>query len=104
MGATIEGQRAGGVWGSYSLGEAADAVWRVADELGSAVEARCVHVHMPGVPTELPWVEVFVSESVDAMALRDQFGLQELPGMPTVDGFTCEIDQTLLTIRVVESG
>lgn len=102
MGATIAGQRAGGLWGSYSLGEAADAVWRVADELGSAIEAVCVHVHMPRFPTDLPLVEVFVSEPIDVMALRDQLGLQELPGMPTVDGFTSEIDQTLLTIRVVE--
>jgi hypothetical protein len=100
----VSGQRSGGLWGSFSLGEAADAVWRVADELGSALEARSVHIHMPVEPTDLPRVEVVVSEPIDVMHLRDRLGMDELPGMPAADALSYEIDQTILTVRVAQEA
>jgi len=102
MGAAISGQRAGGLWGSFSLGEAADAVWRVAEELGSALEASSVHVHMPTKPTEFPRVEVVVPAPLDVMHLRDRLGQHELPGMPVMDALTWDIDQTVLTVRAAK--
>lgn len=103
MGA-VAGQRSGGLWGSYSLGEAADAVWRVADQVGSAVEATSVHVHMPTSPTDFPRVEVIVAEPLDARLVYERLGMEELPGMPGVDVVSCVIDQTLLTIRVAQES
>jgi hypothetical protein len=103
MGA-VAGQRSGGLWGSYSLGEAADAVWRVADEVGSAVEATSVHVHMPASPTDFPRVEVIVAEPLDARLVYERLGMEELPGMLGVDVVSCVIDQTLLTIRVAQES
>jgi hypothetical protein len=104
MGATVAGQRAGGLWGSFSLGEAADAVWRVADEIGSAVEATSVHVHMPQTATEFPRVEVIVPDSLDVMHLHERLGLTELPGLPTSDALTWAVDQTMITVRVARES
>lgn len=102
MCAAIAGQRSGGLWGSYSLGEAADAVWRVAEEIGSALEASSVHVHMPMQATDFPLVEVIVPAPLDVMHLRDRLGLDELVAPPGVDGLTWTIDQTVLTVRAAE--
>jgi len=66
------GQRAAWSWGSHSLGEAADALWRVADALGSGMEPVSVTVEPPSKGETHPSVELVVREAVDVRHLRQQ--------------------------------
>jgi len=97
------GQRAAWSWSSYSLGEAADAIWRVADALGSSVEPVSVTVEPPRTGVELTSVELVVREPVDVRHLAarvdaDEKELKWAKGHP--DLWTAELNSTILTVRV----
>jgi hypothetical protein len=97
------GQRAARTWSSYSLGEAADAAWRVADILGSGVEPVSVHIEPPSSVEELPWVELVVREPVDVWHLRDRLtDGDELLGVTGThpEVWTAVVNETILTVRV----
>lgn len=98
------GQRAAWLWGSYALGECADAMWRIADALGSAVEPVLVTIEPPQNDERWASVELVVREPVDVHHL-----LHRLP--PEVDyvalnpnvnpnRWTAQVGETVLTVRV----
>jgi hypothetical protein len=97
------GQRAARGWSSYSLGEVADAVWRVADVLGSGVEPVSVHIEPSRDSEELTWVELVVREPVDVRHIRGRLSDDdELLGVTGThpDVWTAIVNDTILTVRV----
>jgi len=103
MTASETGQRSGWPWGSYSLGEFADAVWRVADALGSSVEPTRAVIEPPRSSGDLVAIELVVREPLDVRHLAKRVS-GELTGIGWVhvhpELWTAEVNQTMLTVRV----
>ena len=99
------GQRVGWSWGCYSLGECADAVWRVADLLGSAIEPVAVNVVPPLSGEVLTTVELLVREPAVAWRLVELLPaeVESVTHNPQANPnvWSALVSDTFLVVRVV---